>query len=145
MFKTILVPTDGSVPSLKAIDEAIDYARLAGARLIGFSIIEPYPAYLVAGEAAMVAAATLAESAESVVQANIQGFVLRVSAAGIPHETAIVTSQNPWTAIIRAAELHRCDAIFMGSNGRRGLEGVIMGSVTHNVLTHCKLPVMVLR
>jgi nucleotide-binding universal stress UspA family protein len=145
MFKMILVPTDGSALSIRAIDEAIDYARLAGSRLIGLSVIEPYPTYLVAGEAAMSAVASLAQSAEAFVQDNLKAFVLRATAAGIPHETAVVTSPNPWAAIVQAAETHRCEAIFMGSHGRRGLDAVLMGSVTHNVLVHCKLPVMVLR
>jgi nucleotide-binding universal stress UspA family protein len=145
MFKKILVPTDGSDLSIRAIDEAIDYARLAGSTIIGMSVIEPYPAYLIAGDAALSAAASLAESAETVVQDNMKSFVLRVTAAGLPHETSVVTSASPWAAIVEAAQMHHCDAIFMGSHGRRGLDAVLMGSVTHNVLTHCTVPVMVLR
>ena len=51
----------------------------------------------------------------------------------------------PYKGIIDAAEKNHCDAIFMASNGHRGLTGLLLGSVTHEVLTHSKTPVLVFR
>jgi nucleotide-binding universal stress UspA family protein len=64
---------------------------------------------------------------------------------GAACETVIVANDSPYRAIIEHAEKSGCDVIVMGSHGRRGLEGVLMGSVTHQVLTHTKVPVLVCR
>jgi nucleotide-binding universal stress UspA family protein len=52
---------------------------------------------------------------------------------------------TPYKGIIDAAKKHKCDVIFMASHGRRGVSGLLMGSVTQKVLTHCKIPVLVFR
>jgi nucleotide-binding universal stress UspA family protein len=59
--------------------------------------------------------------------------------------SAFVTAGDPWRAIIKAARAHRCDAVVMASHGRRGVAAVVLGSETTKVLTHCKLPVLVVR
>lgn len=145
MFKAILVPTDGGTHSLRAIDEAIDYCRMSGGKLIGLAVIEPVAPYPGFGGAAPSAARELAEIAHMQAEKNISDFVLRVTAAGLPYETSIVTDERPWSAIILTAEARLCQAIFMGSHGRRGVESWVMGSTTQKVLVHCKLPVLVVR
>ena len=52
---------------------------------------------------------------------------------------------HPWRAIIAAARRERCDLIVMASHGRRGLAGLLLGSETTRVLTHSRVPVLVLR
>jgi nucleotide-binding universal stress UspA family protein len=141
----ILVPTDGAAHSARAIDEAIDYARLAHSRLIGLAVIEPEPTgWGVDGTLAGISLPP-EQSAESIAKANIAAFVARVTAAELPYETAILTGENVWSVILETADLRRCDAIFMGSNGRGPLDALLMGSETISVLRHSKLPVMVLR
>ena len=51
----------------------------------------------------------------------------------------------PWEAILKAAKKSKCDAIVMASHGRRGISAVLLGSETQKVLTHSKLPVIVVR
>ena len=51
----------------------------------------------------------------------------------------------PYRAIIEAAKANKCDLIFMASHGRSGIVGLLIGSETNKVLTHCKLPVLVYR
>jgi nucleotide-binding universal stress UspA family protein len=65
--------------------------------------------------------------------------------AGVPCDTAYVTTEHPYEAIIQAAEDKGCDLIMMASHGRRGMRGVLIGSETSKVLTHTQIPVLVFR
>jgi len=66
-------------------------------------------------------------------------------AAGVPCECFSISSNSPYTAIIKAAEDKKCDLIFMASHGRKGIAAVLLGSETIRVLTHSKIPVLVYR
>jgi nucleotide-binding universal stress UspA family protein len=66
-------------------------------------------------------------------------------AAGVACDTALATSDHTYEAIIKAAEEKSCDLIMMASHGRRGVQGLLLGSETHKVLTHSKIPVLVYR
>jgi nucleotide-binding universal stress UspA family protein len=59
--------------------------------------------------------------------------------AGVSCDTDYVTSSHPYEMIIKAAEKKGCDLIMMASHGRRGLQGLLIGSETHKVLTHTKI------
>ena len=52
---------------------------------------------------------------------------------------------NPYEAIIENAGKRQCDLIMMASHGRRGMDAVLLGSETIKVLTHTKVPVLVVR
>jgi nucleotide-binding universal stress UspA family protein len=65
--------------------------------------------------------------------------------AGVSYEGIYKVSHAPWEAITEAAKKKKCDLIFMGSHGRSGLAGVLLGSQTTKVLTHSKIPVLVAR
>ena len=56
-----------------------------------------------------------------------------------------VIGERPWESIIRVARAEKCDVIVMASHGRSGLSGMILGSETQKVLTHSKIPVLVVR
>ena len=144
MFKRILVPTDGSELSDKAIAAAIDLARTLEATIIGMTTLEPYsysnlseyrPETLDDYEARMDQAG--AERLGRIADA--------ASRAGVPVETVSVKSFSPYEAIIDTAKGKSCDLIVMASHGRRGLNAVLLGSETQKVLTHSRIPVMVYR
>ncbi|TFW31303.1 universal stress protein [Massilia horti] len=145
MYKSILVPTDGSELSEQAAAAAIDFARLCGSEIIAFSVAEPYP-QVPAAEAAMVIdpgleTRTLMELARQ----NVEQVAAAARAAGVPVRTEIALSVVPYQEIIAAASKYNCDLIFMASHGRRGLSRLLAGSVTQNVLAYSSIPVMVLR
>jgi nucleotide-binding universal stress UspA family protein len=73
--------------------------------------------------------------------------VIRTAAseAGVACDTVSVTSDHPFEAIINMANQIGCDLIVMASHGRRGMRGLLLGSETHKVLTHSKIPVLVYR
>ena len=66
-------------------------------------------------------------------------------AAGVPFASVVTTAPSVYEGIIAAAKKQKCDVIFMASHGRRGLTKLLMGSVTQNVLTHSRIPVVVYR
>jgi len=65
--------------------------------------------------------------------------------AGVACETVTAQSFNPYEEIIEVAKKYQCDAIFMASHGRRGLNRLFLGSETQKVLAHSDIPVLVLR
>ncbi|MGA2549142.1 MAG: universal stress protein [Burkholderiaceae bacterium] len=144
VFKTILVPTDGSPLSEKAIDGAVDYARLANARLIGFSVVEPHLEYMVSAAAA-TAAASILLFAEQAAKDNLESFAKRVRDSGVQYDTVLGKGDRPWNEIILASEAQHCDAIFMASHGRKGIDAFLLGSQTQKVLVHSKLPILIYR
>jgi len=144
MFKRILVPTDGSDLSDKAIAAAIDLARTLKASIIGMTTLEPY-SYSNLSE---YRPETLDDYEARMDQAGAErlGRIADAAArAGVSVETVSVKSFSPYEAIIDTAKDKNCDLIVMASHGRRGLNAVLLGSETQKVLTHSSIPVMVYR
>lgn len=141
---SILVATDGSELSDKAVEQAIALARAVGAGLVAFTALPVYP-YAGIGESSGVAAAdhqgrTGAEASE-----RLARVAERAKAAGVPCHTSMLEDREPFRAIIAAADKHDCGLIVMASHGRRGMEALLLGSETQRVLTHTRRPVMVVR
>src|SRR5512138_2806336 len=141
MFKRILIPTDGSPVAAKAIKAGVALAKEMGASVTGFYAIEPPPTHLY-GEGYLAERRLVDEldrRARDVAQKSVDEVVAAAKAAGVPCETVISPSTVPYRGIIEAAEKNHCDAVFMASNGHRGLTGMLLGSVTQKVLTHSKI------
>jgi nucleotide-binding universal stress UspA family protein len=147
MYRHILIPTDGSAVAGKAARAGIKLAKSVGARVTGFYSIEPiWPrAY---GEGYMIGRMTLAELDR---RAREQGeqYLARMrklaKAARVRFDSVCIASDTPHKGIIDTARKKHCDAIVMGSHGRGGPGGVILGSVTNKVLAQSKIPVLVYR
>lgn len=144
MFKKILVPVDGSATSQVAVAKAIDLAKAFGSCVAVIYVIDPYPftgvgtdfAY---GQAEYLSAATA--EANAAVKAARDAFV----AAGVEVESSVVEAHTAWRGIVESGMTQDADLIVMGSHGRSGLEKLVLGSVTQAVLSHTKLPVLVVR
>ncbi len=145
MFKKILVPTDGSPLSEKAVDCAVRFARKTGAGLVGISVAEPYAPNALPESAAASFSNPYGERMRALATRNVAAIAHAAQAAGVPCETLVTVSFSPQDEIIKAAAQHGCDAIFMASHGRKGLDKLLLGSETQKVLTHTKIPVLVLR
>lgn len=144
MFKTILLPTDGSLLSNTAIDAAIKFAA-NGAKLIALSVAEPYP-YSPLSEGMLVGDANLyQENMVQLARANVQKVADAAKAAGVECETVVAQGFNPYEEIINTAITRNCDVIFMASHGRKGLNKLFVGSETQKVLAHSVIPVLVFR
>lgn len=145
MYKRILVPTDGSELSEQATAAAIELARLCGAEIVAFSVAEPYPVMPAADGTMLIEPGPDPYLLEQAALQNVDKVAEAASKAGVRAITVTAMSMVPHDEIIRAANEHQCDLIFMASHGRRGFSKLIAGSVTQNVLTHSTIPVMVLR
>lgn len=145
MFKTILVPTDGSALSDKAIAIAIEFAQRNEGKIIGLSVAEPYPFFPISESAAVVETTIYDEKMKEQAQLNVQKIADLAKAANVSCEILVAQSFNPYEEIIKTAEKFHCDAIFMASHGRKGLNKLFIGSETQKVLVHSSIPVLVLR
>ncbi|HXU54324.1 MAG TPA: universal stress protein [Casimicrobiaceae bacterium] len=147
MYKNILVATDGTRLSGKAITQAVALAKALGARLTAFYASPDYPLPVYA-EGAIVEpmsrreyAAICKEEADRILGA----VAAKAKSARVALNAVHVVNSTPWRAILAAARRHRCDAIVMASHGRRGVSALLLGSETQKVLTHSKIPVVVVR
>jgi nucleotide-binding universal stress UspA family protein len=144
MFKTILVPTDGSPLSRHAEDAAIEFARAAGATLVALAVAEPLPSAADSSSIFVAGGALDPPELLALARQRAQAVVERARAAAVACECCAALSYYPHEEIVRAAAEFHCDAIFMASHGSRGLRK-LLGSQTQKVLAHTSLPVMVFR
>ncbi len=147
MFKKLLVPTDGSKLSTEAVQSTLVLASEIGAEVVALNVQPPFQPPIVAE----VPAAYLysPDEYEKVVRESARKVLDQVQAMAAEHKVTchcvIELDPSPYEAIIRAAKAQHCDLIVMASHGRRGMAGMILGSETQKVLTHCKIPVLVHR
>ena len=148
MYKHILIPTDGSDTARKAVEAAVDYARETGARITFFTAVPEYQVPYVSEDAARKPVMSVEEherrSAEKA-SAILAPALERARTCGVEFASDHTLSNTPYEAIVEAAQRHGCDAIFMGSHGRKGLSRLVHGSQTIDVLAHTDLPTLVVR
>jgi len=144
MFKHILVPVDGSPTSMQAVSKAAELAKAFGSKVTALYVIDPYPftgvgADFAYGQSQYLSAATAeANTALDAAKGTLQ-------AAGITADAVIGEGHAVHEGIVRALENTGADLIVMGSHGRRGLEKLMLGSVTQHVLGVAHVPVLVVR
>ncbi len=145
MFEHILIPTDGSDLSRKAVLYGVQLAKSVGARVTALTVIEPY--HLPMMEGALVAETLEDYDAEADRNADraLEQVKMAADAASVPAETLRERSEQPYRAIIDCALANRCDLVVMASHGRRGVAALLIGSETTKVLTHSTIPVLVYR
>lgn len=147
MYKRILLATDGSKLSQKAVEHALNLADLTGAEVVALKVVPRYPQTYFEGGVAL-AAAEIARI-EKQWQAEAMETVNAVKAAGQKREVKVkpVTAKGDLVAeaVIATAKRQKCDLIVMASHGRRGIKRLLLGSETQQVLTHSHIPVLVLR
>jgi len=144
MYKRILFPTDGSEITRKALDSAIDLAKLTGAEIYALSVKEPFP-YSAISEMQPVPPQEFYDAQERIAAERVKGAQEAASAAGVKCQAHTVEALHPWEAILDHADKQGCDVIVMASHGRRGVAALLLGSETQRVLLHTKLPVLVVR
>ncbi len=148
MYKNILVPIDGSRLSEKAAKEAVGLAKVTGAKLTLFHCVADFPAPVYAESAilaAQVTAGTFRKEAIKHAEQVLDKAARKLEGTGLTVDTVHAVSDLPWEAIVATATKKKCDLILMASHGRRGLSGFLLGSETQKVLTHSKVPVLVVR
>jgi nucleotide-binding universal stress UspA family protein len=147
MFKNVLIPTDGSALSRKAISAGVALAKELGATVTAYHGLEVFQPY-VFGDGTVVDTATMSafeERAREQAQKYIDEVEKACKKAGVPFDFIMTKPATPYEGIIAAARKKKCDCIFIASHGRGELASLILGSVTQKVLAHSKIPVLVYR
>ncbi len=145
MFNHILVPTDGSKLSEKAVKHAVKFAKKVKARLTVVHVIPKFHTFTYQAEMLEATAKDYAKSSVEQAQQYLHYAQRVASAAGVECDTLNVSGDHPYKEIIKVARTKVCDLILLASHGRRGIEGFLLGSETQKVLTHSGIPVLVYR
>ena len=147
MYQRILVATDGSALSKKAVKHAISLAASTGASLVALKVVPRYPVSFFDGSATL-SVETVSEAEKKWVtdaEAQLDAVVKEAQSAGVKAKTAGVKSDLIAESIISAARKHKADLVVMASHGRKGLKRILLGSEALAVLTHSEVPVLILR
>jgi len=145
MFKHILIPTDGSDLSRKAVLYGVQLAKESSAKVTSITVSDPYRGATMDSVMIPVDEDLYEEQANLFAQRAMEQVKMAAQAAGVPCETIREVHDQPYRAIVDAAHALGCDLIVMASHGRRGLSALLLGSETAKVLTHSTIPVLVYR
>jgi len=148
MFKHLLLPTDGSTLAGKAVAQGFVLAKSIGARVTLLSVVPEFR--MIADESfAVPMSAELKgryeKEASLRASAMLRKLQQKAGKAGIEADGVVLVGDLPYRLIIDTARKRKCDAVVMASHGRRGMTGLLLGSETVKVLTHSKVPVLVVR
>ena len=148
MFKHLLLPTDGSKFSERAVQRGIEFAKSLGARVTTVHVIPEFR--MMADESFVLpTSADLKRRYEKEAKVRAEKMLEKIGenarAADVAYNAITVSGDIPYEKIIETAKKCKCDLIMMASHGRRGISGLLLGSETSKVLTHSKIPVLVVR
>jgi nucleotide-binding universal stress UspA family protein len=145
MFKHLLLPTDGTILSERAVRTGIELAHSLGARITALHVIAPFQ--MLTYQTEMLEETRAVYERDSLAHARrYLDFVAKAAAEhAVACETLTETRDDTYQVIIEIAQGRACDLIVMASHGRRGIAGLLMGSQTQHVLTHASVPVLVCR
>jgi nucleotide-binding universal stress UspA family protein len=147
MYTRILVATDGSKLSKKAVSNAIELAAVCGAELVALKVVPRYPQSYFEGGIAMQASevAAVEKKWADEGQAVVDAVKKAAESKGVTTKAVTVKSDVVSDALLAAAKKHQCDLIVMASHGRKGIKRLLLGSETQHVLTHSTIPILVLK
>ena len=144
MFTSILIPTDGSEKAVIAASKAVELAKEQCAKLTAVVVIDPFP-YIGLGEASAFCLQAYLSEAQAMATQSLDGVRAMAEAAGVPFMAETIERSAVFEGILDAATEQGCDLIVMGSHGRSGVNALILGSETQKVLTHSRIPVLVIK
>lgn len=148
MYKNILIATDGSELATKGLSHGLALAKVLGAKVTMVTTTEMWPVLDIAQEAetgVLHPTDEFEKAAATAAQRILAAGADAAKAAGVACETLHVKDKVPAAGIVEVASSIRCDLIVIASHGRRGLQRALLGSVANEVLTHSKVPVLVVR
>lgn len=145
MYKRILLPTDGSEASRRAIASGIAFAKSVGAEVVAMTATPEFHTFTVDSEMLEETPEQHAEAGRAQAQRLLGEVAAAARDAGVPCSGVQVVSDEPYEAIIKTARERLCDLIIMASHGRKGVKALLLGSETQKVLVHSAIPVLVHR
>ena len=147
MYTSILVATDGSELSHKAVTSGVDLAVLTGASLVIVKVVPRYALNYYEGSipVSLDDSARIEQQWLDDGQQVVDAYKTDALAKGVQVQTVVVQSDLVAEGIITAATKYHADLIIMASHGRKGIRRLLLGSETQHVLTHSHTPVLILR
>ncbi|HUL41558.1 MAG TPA: universal stress protein [Burkholderiales bacterium] len=147
MYKHILLPTDGSPLSERAVESGIEFAKAIGARVTGLHVTPSFRATLLKGWAhgASKPRARLKAMFNEHAKQYVAQIEQTAARAGVRSQCFCIAGDSPYADIIKTARNKGCDLIYMASHGKKGVSAVVLGSETVKVITHSPVPVLVHR
>lgn len=144
MFKNILLPTDGSTLSEEAVQQGLQLAKITNAKVTGVHVIPQFHVLTYRTDMLEDTKEIFEKDSQAQAAKYLAAITKMAAEAGVACDTEYIVSDQPYNAIIRVAAEKGCDAIVMASHGRSGMAGLLLGSQTQKVLTHCRIPVIVI-
>lgn len=144
MYKQILIPTDGSEITGRAIEAGVGLARALGAKVHTLCVKEPFP-YGAVAEMQPTPPQEFFDAQELAASRHVRTVIEACAAAGVVCHGETIDGLQPWEAIVEHAEKVGCDLLVMGSHGRSGFASLFLGSETQDVLKHTTIPVLIVR
>lgn len=145
MFKRILLPTDGSPASQRAVLAGVAFARETGAEVIGLTVIPPFHTLSADPEMLESTPAQYEQHARERAARMLAEVEQAAREAQVAYRVEQASGDRPWETIIATARNAGCDLILMASHGRKGIAGLLLGSETQKVLVHSAIQVLVYR
>ena len=145
MYTHILIPTDGSELSDKAVQHGIALAKRIEAKVTALTVLTPFRVFTMNAQLIEDTPAEYERRMQQYAEKTLGAVARAAQAEGVTCETIRFEHEHPYEAIIGTAASRGCDLIVMASHGRRGMSAIVLGSETVKVLTHSKIPVLVFR
>ena len=145
MYKHIVVATDGSKIASNAVTQAVALSKAVGAKLTAVMVTEPYEAVAFTETMSVIDPSVYKKHCDEHAKEVLAGVVDIAKAAGVTCDAVHQDNHWPYAGIIAAAENSGADLIVVGSHGRRGFEALLLGSQAVKLLTHTKIPTLVVR
>jgi nucleotide-binding universal stress UspA family protein len=142
VFSSILVAVDGSDHAARALAQAVDLARAEGAGLTVITVVTPPPLPVIAGPYA----APLPRDYEELEREG--EAILAKAVASVPEDVPLATAVHkgaPGPAIVERISEGKHDLVVLGSRGRGAIRSLFLGSVSHYVLHHSPIAVLIVR
>ncbi|WP_201315159.1 universal stress protein [Dyella sp. EPa41] len=143
MFKHILLPTDGSDLSQRAVDIGITLAASLGAKVLAYHAMEPFISLPYDTEMMAFPENVYIDQANEHAVYYLEQVRERAKAAHVACDAVSEFEHRPYEGIVRAARDRHCDLIVMGSHGRSGLDKLLLGSQANKLLLAADVPVLI--
>jgi nucleotide-binding universal stress UspA family protein len=145
MFQQILLPTDGSELSERAVLAGISFAKEIGAQVVALTVRPEFHTFTYKTDMLEDTELEFNAATEKQAEQYLKFITDAAASAGVPCASIQAVSDDPYEAILQTAKERKCDLIIMASHGRRGFKGLLLGSETQKVLVHSDVPVLVYR
>jgi len=148
MYQRILIATDGSELAGKAVNQGLALAKRLNVAVTAVTVTEGWSALELSRMARLGKQHPITDFEEMAATAanNILEKVKQTAKSqGVACDVMHIQDKHPADGIIAAAKEKGCDLIVMASHGRRGLNRILLGSQAHEVLTHSKVPALIVR